>query len=76
MSKHQLCTGCRQDPQHGTEVGAEATAADEGQPFAVVPMLVGELHRDTAAERLADHRRPVHPEFVEEIAQKDREGAQ
>ena len=39
-------------------------------------MLVRELHRDTAAERLADHRRPVHPEFVKEVAQEDREGSQ
>ena len=74
--QHQLGAGCRQDPQHRTQVGAEAAAADQGQPLAVVPMLVGELHRDAAAERLADHRRPVHPEFVEEIAQKDREGSQ
>ena len=74
--QHQLGAGCRQDPQHRTQVGAEAATADQGQPLAVVPMLVGELHRDTAAERLADHRGPVHPELVEEIAQKDGEGAQ
>lgn len=39
-------------------------------------MLVSELHRDSATKGLPDHRRAVHPEFVEEIAQPGCKGSQ
>ena len=39
-------------------------------------MLVGELHRDAAAKRLSNDRCPLHPKFVEKIAQRRRKSAQ
>src|SRR5271166_3065014 len=48
--QHQLGSGCREEPQYPAQVGAEATAADESESLAVVAMLIGELHGDTAAE--------------------------
>ena len=39
-------------------------------------MLVRELHRDAASKGLPDHRRPVYPKLIEQIAQPHREGAQ
>ena len=63
-------------PQYPTQVGAQATATDENQPFAVVAMLIGELHGHTATERLTDHRRPGDAKFIEQITQPHRERTQ
>ena len=74
--QQELRAGRRQHSQNWTQIRAKATAADQDQPLTVVPVLVGELHRDTAAEGLPDHRGPIHSEFVEQITQKNRERSQ
>ena len=72
----QLGAGRRQQPQRPPHVRPQPAAADQDQPFAVVGMLVDELHGHPTTERMAHHGRPRDAEFVEQVAQRHRERAQ
>src|ERR1700761_7007673 len=63
--------GCAQQRVH---LGAQPTAVDEYEPLAEYRVLVGELHRDAATQRMADHGRPPVAQHDEEIAKADRVG--
>src|SRR5204863_8522843 len=52
--QHDLGTGQRRRAKERMDVAAEAAARDQRQALAVLRELVGELHRDAAAERMAD----------------------
>lgn len=65
--QHELGARRGQEPQQRAEIGPETTTADQDKPLTIVAVLVGELHSDTAAERLPDYRGPAHPELVEQI---------
>ena len=49
-------------------LAAEAAAGDEHEALDALGELVGELHRDAAAERVADDRRALVPERDEQVA--------
>ena len=48
--QHEFRSRRRHQPQRATEFRSEAAAADQHQPFDVLRMLMGKLHRDAAAE--------------------------
>ncbi len=73
--QHELRAGQRQQSQHSADIVAESSTADENDPFAVMTMLMGELHGDAPAERVAGHGDPGDAELVEQIAQQHGEGA-
>ena len=54
----------------------EAAARHEDEALAALGELVGELHRDPAAERVADDRRPVVAERDHRVADGARVGAE
>src|SRR5262249_53989463 len=60
--------GGRRRAEDGRAPPPEPAARDEHEPFAALGELVGELHRDAAAERVPDDARPLVPEGAEEIA--------
>ena len=49
-------------------LAAEAAAGDQDEALAALGELVGELHRDAAAERVADDRRAVVAERDHRVA--------
>jgi len=49
-------------------VASEAAAGDEDEALAALGELVGELHRDPAAERMADDGRAVVPKGDDRVA--------
>ena len=55
--RRQHVVGARQrgGAQQQVDVAAEAAAGDQHEPLGALGELVGELHRDAAAERVADH---------------------
>ena len=48
--------------------GAHATAAHEHEPLTALGILIGELHRDAAAERVPDHGHAIDAEHAQQIA--------
>ena len=74
--QQQLGAGCCEQPQRHADVGAQPAAVDQNEASAVLAMLVRELQRDAAAERVPDKRGRRDVELVEEIAQPHRERAQ
>ena len=62
--------------QHRVHLAAEAAAGDEHEALAALGELVGELHRDPAAERVADDRRAVVAERDHRVADGARVGAE
>ena len=54
----------------------EPAARDEHEPLDPLGELVGELHRDPAAHRVADHRRALVAERGQQVAQPARVGAE
>ena len=63
---------CRR-AQDRAHLGTEPAAGDEHQPLGDLGELVGELHRDSAAERVPDERRALVSERDQQIAQSSRE---
>ncbi len=58
------------------DLAPEATARDEHEAFAALGELIGELHRDPAAERVADDGRAVVAESHHRVAYGARVGAE
>ena len=74
IRQHDLRAGQRQQSQHSADIAAESSTADENDPLTVLTMLMGELHGDAPAERVADHGYPGDTELIEQIAQQYGEG--
>ena len=74
--QHVLGARKRERAEQQVHLLAETAARHECEPFAALGELVGELHRDAAAERLPDERRPLVPQRDEEVAQAARERAE
>jgi hypothetical protein len=54
--------------QQRSDLPAETAARDERKAFDALGELVEELHRDAAAERVPDDRRPLDPDRREQVA--------
>jgi AcrR family transcriptional regulator len=74
--EEQLTAGKGGEAKDEADVGAEAAAGDQHQALAALGELVGELHRDPTAERMADHRCAFDAERSAQIAQGTRERAE
>ena len=74
--QHELGAGQRRGAQGQADVGTEPAAGDEDEAGAPLRVLVGELHGDAAAERVADDGRAVVAEDIEQVAQPAGGGAQ
>ena len=74
--QHELRAGQGRGAQQRMHLAAEAAARDEHQALAALGELVGELHRDPAAERVADDRRAVVAEGDHRVADGARVGAE
>ena len=72
----EVGAGQRGGAQDRADLGAEPAAGDEHQPLDHLRELVGELHRDPAAERVADDGRPLVAERQQQVAQAAGEGAE
>src|SRR5439155_10649104 len=64
--------GKRQRPQQEVDLASEAAAADQHEALAQLRELVGELHRDAAAERVADDGRLLVAEHQQEVPEERR----
>ena len=73
---HPLRPGQRRGTQQRVHLAAEAAAGDQDEALAALRELVGELHRDPAAERVADDRRAVVAEGDDRVADGARVGAE
>ncbi len=69
-------TGQRRAAQQRAHLAPEPTAGDQHQPLGALGELVEELHRDTAAERVADDRRPLDADRRQQVADAGRVGAE
>ena len=58
------------------DVGAEAAARHEHEALAPFGELIRELHRDAAAERVADDRRAIEAERATEVTERAGERAE
>ena len=74
--QHELGAGQRGRPQQQADLAAQAAAVDEHQALAALGELVGELHGDAAAQRVADDRRPLVAERDEQVAHAAGVGAE
>ena len=72
----QSAPGQRGGAQQQVDLVAEPAAGDEPEPLAALGELVGELHRDAAAERVADDRDVVVAERGQEVADAAGVGAE
>ena len=66
----------REKAQKPVHLSAQTPTTDEDEPITVLRELVGELHGDAAAKRLADHGCPSDAQDVQEVAQYAGLGAQ
>lgn len=66
--EHEVGARQRDGPQYGVDLAAYAARADQDQPFGALRELVGELHGDTAAERVPDQGGGLDVERGEQIA--------
>ena len=60
--------GQRRGAQQQVDLAAEPAAGDQHEPLAALRELVGELHRDPAAERVPDDRHAVVVERAQQVA--------
>ena len=74
--QHELGARQRGGPQREADLLAQAAAVDEHEPLQALGELVGELHRDAAAERMADDGRRRDPEHRQEVAHPAGVGAE
>ena len=72
----EVGAGQRRGAQDRADLGAEPAAGDQDQPLDHLRELVGELHRDPAAERVADQRGALVAEREQQVAQAGGEAAQ
>ena len=54
--------------QQRVHLARDAARADQHQPLAALGVLIGELHRHAAAQRVADHRHAIDAEHAQQIA--------
>jgi hypothetical protein len=66
----------RKQAEHPIHLSAQPATTDEDESIAMLGVLVGELHGDSAAEGLTDHRDPLDAEDTQEVAQRAGLGAQ
>ncbi len=66
--QHELGARQRRGAQQQAHLAAEPAAVDQHEPLAPLGELVGELHRDAAAERVPDEGRAVVAERDEQVA--------
>ena len=66
--EHELRSRQRRQAQEEVDLRAEPTAVDQNETFAALRELVRQLHRDTAAERVADECRALVSESDQQIA--------
>ena len=74
--QHELRARKAGGAQQGADLPAQAAAAHEDQPLAVLGELVGELHRDAAAQRVPDEGRAIVPQRQQQVADPAGVGAQ
>ena len=72
----QSAPGQRGGAQQQVDLAAEPAAGDEHEPLTALRELVGELHRDAAAERVPDDRHAVVAERGQQVADAAGVGAQ
>ena len=72
----EVGAGQRGGAQDGADLGPEAAAGDQDQALDHLGELVGELHRDAAAERVADQGGALVAEREQQVAQAGGEVAQ
>lgn len=70
--QHQLGSGQRCGPQQRVDLLAQPAAVDEHEALAEHGVLVGGLHGDATAQRMAHHRRPRVAEHDQQVAEADR----
>ena len=75
-AKEEVGAGQGGGAQDRADVGPEAAAGDQHQPFDHLRELVGELQGDAAAEAVADHRRALVAERQHQVAQPARQAAE
>ena len=68
--------GQRRGAQEDADLAAEPAARDQHQPLGHLRELVGQLHRDAAAERVADDRRAVVADRAHQVADAAGVGAE
>ena len=73
---HPLRPGQGRGAQQRMDLAPKPTRRDEHEALAPLGELVGELHRDPAAERVAHNRRAVVPEGDHRVAHGARVGAE
>ena len=72
----EIGAGQRRGAQDRAHLGPEAAAGDQHQALDHLRELVGELHRDAAAERVADQGRALVAEGEQQVAQAGGEAAE
>ena len=71
-----LGTGQGEQPEHPADIPAQPPAADQDHPIGQFGVLVGELHGDPAAQRLADHRDRAETQHGQQVPQSAGERSQ
>ena len=66
--QHELCSRQRRHSQQQIHLRAESAAIDQDETFAALGELVGELHCDTAAERVPDKCCTLVPKRDQQVA--------
>jgi hypothetical protein len=74
--RQRLGTRERGQAKRPADLAAQAAARDQHEPLAALGELVEELHRDAAAERVADDRCAVHADRCQDVAYPARVGSQ
>src|SRR5215218_8951679 len=74
--QHQLRARQRDGPQERADLAPEAAAGDQHQPAHELRELVGDLHRDAAAERVPDDRGALVAQREHQVADEAGVGAE
>ena len=74
--QHPLRAGQRGRAQQRADAVAQAAARDEDEALAQLGVLIGELHRHAAAQRVPDDRRALDADQLQQVADAAGEGAQ
>jgi hypothetical protein len=74
--QHQLRARQGRGAENRVHLASEAAAGDEREALAALGELIGELHRDAAAERVTDDGGAIVTEGEEDVAHAAGVGAQ
>jgi hypothetical protein len=74
--QHPLRAGQRSRAQQRAHAVAEAAARDEDEALAQLGVLIGELHRHAAAQRVPDDRGALEADQLQQVAHAAGEGPQ